>query len=193
MPYSLGFNARFVIGSLCLSLLASSGRGADAFRLSNDDLVADFDASGLVRIALANSSHAFSLAGDSAALTVNGETLSVRDLERMGITRREDRIAYTYARGDKQLEVIYELKPGWRFVSKHLVLTLPLEASLRVDTVEALRAEIGTPIAPSTGPATPAAQCSCAWGKPMRRPTSAPAWCSRTRSSSGTGRGGSLR
>ncbi len=125
MPYSLGFNAPFVIGGLCLSLLASSGRGADAFRLSNGGLVADFDASGLVRIALANSSHSFSLAGDSAALTVDGETLDVRDLERVGITQRQDRIAYTYARGDKQLEVIYELKPGWRFVSKHLVLTLP--------------------------------------------------------------------
>lgn len=98
---------------------------ADRLQLSNGKVSADFDSQGLVQLSLAESSHRFTLAGDTASLTVNGEKLSMPGLRLGSTRRRKNSLTYTYAAGDRQLLVIYELKPGWSFVSKQLVLTLP--------------------------------------------------------------------
>ncbi len=147
MKHSSEIGPLALVGGLCLTLCVSHGRGAESVSLSNGELVAEFDATGLARVSLAKSGHALSLTGDSASITVDGQTLSVRDLERTGLTQRGHSVVYTYAAGDKRLEVIYELEPGWQFVSKQIALTLPPQATSRVDTVEGLQIEVGSPIA----------------------------------------------
>ncbi len=131
------------------ALLATTALAAEParFTLKNDTLAAEFDAAGLVRLSDAATGQSLDLARDAATLTVNGETLAVPGLKLTAAKRHRGAVTYTYAAGDKQLQVIYELKPGWHFVSKQLVLTLPSGSTCRVDAIEMLHAELKTPIA----------------------------------------------
>jgi hypothetical protein len=147
MPHTLTNNQRLLCSALCLSLLAPALRAAERFTLDNGTLSAGFDHAGLVQLAMPNSPLRFTLANDSATLTVNGEKLAVPGLKLTGTRLRKESITYTYAAGEGQLEVIYELKPGWQFVSKQLVLTLPAGNTSRVEAIEMLRAELKTPVA----------------------------------------------
>lgn len=147
MKHSLPRGIRLMAGSLCLSLLVAGAHSADRLSLSNGEISAHFQAAGLRQLTLPNSQRSLVLAGDSAALTVNGQKLAVPGLKLLETKRGKDSLAFRYEAGDKQLQVIYELKPGWHFVSKQLVLTLPPNSTSRLDTIEMLRAEVRTPIA----------------------------------------------
>jgi len=135
---------------LCLVLwffVPHAPAGPVRFTLRNEHLLAQFDEHGLVSLSRRAAPLTLALAGESAAVTVNGEKLAVPGLERVGVERRKNSLTYTYATGDKRLQVVYELKPGWEFVSKRLMLELPAGATGRVETIEVLRATIKTPIA----------------------------------------------
>ena len=147
MNHSTLHASRILLGPLCLALSTLAPRAAERLQLSNGKVTADFDAQGLVQLSLAKSSHSFAWAGDAASLTVNSEKLPVPGLKPASTRRRKDTVTYTYAAGDRQLQVIYELKPGWQFVSKQLVLTLPPGSTSRVEAIEMLGAEVKTPIA----------------------------------------------
>jgi hypothetical protein len=147
MNPSFPIRRRLLLRVLGLALLASFAQGAERITLNNGEIAADFDDTGLVRLSVPASTVDLTMTGDSATLTVNGEKLAVPGLKLTGAKRREESVTYTYAAGDKQLEVIYELKPGWQFVSKQLVLTLPAGSTSRVDALEMFRAEVKTPIA----------------------------------------------
>ncbi len=140
-------NHALLHATLCLSLLTPVARGADRFTLENGNISADFDSSGLAQLTLLNSKQSLILANDSAMLTVNGERLAAPGLKLVDTKRQKESIVYTYQAGDKQLRVIYELKPGWKFVSKQLVLTLPPGRTVRIDAAEAFRTELKTPVA----------------------------------------------
>ena len=54
---------------------------------------------------------------------------------------------YTYEQGPYQLQVVYELQPGWRFVSKRLFVTQAKGKTIRVGKVTPFIGKIGGPIA----------------------------------------------
>jgi len=64
MKHSFGIGPLVLVGGLCLTLCVSPGRGAESMTIGNGEITADFDATGLVRVSLAKSGHALSLAGD---------------------------------------------------------------------------------------------------------------------------------
>lgn len=134
--------------SAALALATTAGAAEPArLTLKNDRLAAEFEGAGLVRLTDLASQQTLALAADSASLTVNGEKLSAPGLKLTGAKHRKESVTYTYAAGDKRLQVVYELKPGWHFLSKQLVLTLAPGGTARVDALEMLRAELKTPIA----------------------------------------------
>ncbi|MCF7674067.1 MAG: hypothetical protein K9N23_01770 [Akkermansiaceae bacterium] len=135
----------------CLSLtaglflfapLASGGQ----FRLDNGLLTAEFDDHGLTGLAAAGAPAVLEFANDSAALEVAGERLEVAGLKLTGMKEEKESLTYSYAAGNRQLEVVYQLKPSWRFVSKQLRLTLPAGSTARIGSVNAFRANLKTPV-----------------------------------------------
>ena len=152
-----------LVATVCLGLWLPAAFGADRFKLSNGEISAEFDETGLASIVLLRrdqeprqeqqqehdqeQEQGIKFQGESAVLTVNGQRLAVPGLTLTDTKRRKESVTYAYVAGDKELHVIYELKPGWRFVSKQLVLSLPPGSTSRVDAVELLRAEIQSPIA----------------------------------------------
>ncbi|MCX6876202.1 MAG: hypothetical protein NTW21_20705 [Verrucomicrobia bacterium] len=156
--------------ALGCGLLAPSLSPAEQFRLHNELIAADFDATGLTRLALPNSAAVLELAQDSAALTVDGERLAGPGLKLTGTQQEQDRLTYTYSAGDRQLQVIYELQPTWQFVSKQLVLTLAKDRTSRVNAVEVFRAELKTPVARETKASNGSGAVFLRLGKPEAKP-----------------------
>ncbi len=141
---------RFLPLALLLGLLAPGAPGAaptETMILDNGLVTAGFGPGGLVRLAQGSPPHTVSLAERAITLTVDGERLAVPGLRLVETKQLRESLTYTYAAGDKQLQVIYELRPGWHFVSKQIVLQLPPGAACRVEALELFRAELKTPIA----------------------------------------------
>jgi len=141
------FCSSLALGACCLSLLLPSSRGADGFSLDNGRLLARFDETGLRQLELHGSGASLSLEGDSASITVDGQRLAAPGLALLGAKRGRTSVRYLYAAGDKRIEVLYELKDGWDFVSKQLLLTLPTESASRVESILMLGADVRSPIA----------------------------------------------
>ena len=132
--------------SVGLCLLAPLPASAKQFRLDNGLVTAEFDDSGLTRLTPVGVPAALEFANDSASLKVGSEVLTVPGLALSDTREEKETLTYIYPAGDKRLEVIYQLKPGWRFVSKQLRLTLPAGATARVDTVSVFGAEMKAPV-----------------------------------------------
>ncbi|MEI7909383.1 MAG: hypothetical protein WCK77_07080 [Verrucomicrobiota bacterium] len=133
--------------ALGLGLLAPALALAAPIHLQNALLTAEFDAGGLTRLTLANSPAVLDVANDTASLTVDGERLAMPGLKLTGTQQDKESVTYTYAAGNKQVQVKYELKPAWQFISKQLILTLPRDGTSRVNEVEVFRANLKTPVA----------------------------------------------
>ena len=135
----------------CL-LVPAGFRGAPASAaqtetLDNGAVTATFEDGALVRLRNTASNRVLELSGDSATMTVNGEKFAAPGRKLIATERRPDGIAFKYEAGDKQFQIVYELKPGWQFVSKQIRLTLPAGGTCRVEAAEVLRANLKTPIA----------------------------------------------
>lgn len=133
-----------------LILLSGAGvcaTAAETETLDNGTVRATFRDGALVQLGSTDCDSALELAGDSASLTVDGQTLATPDRKLIATERRPDALMFSYEAGDRQFQVVYELKPDWHFVSKQLRLTLPAGATCRVEAAEVLRAELQTPIA----------------------------------------------
>ena len=133
--------------SVALCLLAPLPASAKQFRLDNGLIAAEFDDSGLTRVTPVGIPAALEFANDSSSLKLNGEELKVPGLALSDTREEKEALTYIYTAGDKRLEVVYQLKSGWRFVSKQLRLTLPAGATARVDAVSVFGAEMKTPVA----------------------------------------------
>jgi len=143
--------ARLVLSGAAIfvlvSLVTEAARAGEPPKLDNGIISAEFGPTGMVRITNAASRWSVALAEAPVTLVLDGERISPPALKLTGSERRETSIAYSYQAGDRRLEAVYELKPGWHFVSKRLVLTLPAGATCRVGNVEVLRAKIASPVA----------------------------------------------
>jgi hypothetical protein len=133
--------------ALGFCFMHSAAHAAENFSLANSGISADFNSTGLVRLTLLKSKQSLVLAGDTASLTVNGERISTSGLPLVDVDQKKESITFHYRSGEKELAVIYELKPGWKFVSKHLALTLSSQSTARIDAAQVLAAEIKTSIA----------------------------------------------
>lgn len=120
---------------------------AKQFRLDNGLLAAEFDATGLTRLGMVGDAASIAFTNDSASLEIAGEMLDVAGLKLTNTREDKQSLTYVYASGNRQLEVIYQLKPGWRFVTKQLRLTLPSGGTAKIDKVGVFGAEITNPVA----------------------------------------------
>jgi hypothetical protein len=135
-----------LIAGVVVTAPAILGAEPPRITLSNGQISAEFRAGSLVHLSSLVSKQFLELDGDSASLTVGGETLAVPDLRLLDTQQGKESLAFTFRAGDKTLQVVYNLQQGWHFVSKQLVLTIPGGSTTRVDAVEVFRADLKTPV-----------------------------------------------
>ncbi len=90
--------------------------------LTNGILRADFGPRGL--IALTDSDgYRYRFQQDGFSITIGDQTIDSRALAPPSRTREPGRVSYRYTAADVTLQVEYELRTGWHFLSKQLVVS----------------------------------------------------------------------
>jgi hypothetical protein len=124
------------------AVLFAAARAATAqTTLGNIVLSAQFDDRGLAAIVDADTG-TYRFVHDDFALVIDGKSHDSRSLQAPAHTASRDRATYTWAAGAFSIDVIYEVRPDWRFVSNQLAIRSPGAANHRVDEVIVFRAEV---------------------------------------------------
>jgi hypothetical protein len=140
-----GLFGRFVVLCLGLAGLAAAAPAGD-FVLENGRLKAEFSDRGLVSLTDLRTSHKVVFSGDPSALTVNGERIAVDSLGPAEVETKTAKLTFRYVRDPYTFDVAYELRPGWGFLSKQIILTSAVSTPLRVKDVALLAAKLDLPV-----------------------------------------------
>jgi len=125
----------------CVLLAVSSAAfSQETHVLKNDRIKAEFDERGLVGISANDRTLEFK--GDLSAITIDGRTIDTSTLTPAGVDGKGNTLIYRFG---PDLNVVYEIKPDWGFVSKQLVYSKGGE--FRVNSVSLLGSELGNAIA----------------------------------------------
>ena len=135
--------------------LASSP--ALAQTLTNARITAHFGKRGLVALDARSSSQggaAKAVAGptripfptEDFGVTLGGQAYESRTLPAPAVTASKDKVSFAWTAGPFQVTVVYELQPGWDFLSKQLSVASTAATSFRVDEVTVFKSELAVPI-----------------------------------------------
>ena len=123
---------RFAAALLCGGLAAAT--------LSNGKLTAGFNGRGLVSVA----DHP--LTEDNFSLVLDGKSYESSTLANPLQKSIAGRITFTYTAGRYTIDVVYELRSDWQFLSKQLIVTADPAAKFRIDEVAVFRSSVTEPV-----------------------------------------------
>jgi hypothetical protein len=99
------------------------GVPAAAATLSNGRISADFDGRGLTSITDHATHHTYNFSTDGFSIILGGQLLDSATAKPVSQKKDLHTIAFYYNSGPYKVDVVYELKPKWRFVSKRIMVT----------------------------------------------------------------------
>lgn len=135
-----------VLSLVSVVLLATSlnASGAASHVLSNDKVTARFDERGLQSLYDQRVGRTLSLAVDDFALKIDGQEIRGANLRAPTVRNETSRLVYSFEADPYKVDVTYELRPGWNFISKQLTVTSSgAKQSFRVNRVEAISDRVG--------------------------------------------------
>ena len=127
--------------------------------LRNSQLTAQFGDRGLSSLEDRALNKKIALAGDTFSLTIDGHEISSDPLKDPAVKTDATSVRYVFDAPPYQIEVVYSLSPGWRFVSKRLIVNTASKREFHVDRIEVFDARLSD----TTGSAYVAAS---RWVKP---------------------------
>ena len=122
------------------------GEENDPRYLSNDKIKAEFTDRGLSRITDKTLNQTVTFAKDEFSLTLNGEKTDSETVSAGSVKKEEDSLVYLFEMAPSTVKVVYELKTGWRFVSKQIFVTYPKGSAYRVNNLQVFRSTLRNPI-----------------------------------------------
>lgn len=128
---------------LCAALIGGA-RVARAQLLQNSHLRANFGPRGLVALTDIADAHTDRLQRDDIAITIGDQVIDSRMLAAPVVTRAPHALSYRYTAGTYRIDVTYELKPGWHFVSKQIGITALVARRYMVNDVSLFRTTLAT-------------------------------------------------
>lgn len=140
---------------LCVFLFLSLGvgfamnarsSGAERYVLSNDKVRAEFDGRGIVALSDIKTGDRVQWSGENFSLTIDGEKIEGAALGTPSVKKEKNSLTFNHTSGLYKMRVIYELKPGWHFISKQIYVEHPQSAGFHVNEVEAFAAKLVTPV-----------------------------------------------
>ena len=99
-------------------LLAAGRVGWAGQSLENEKIRAAFDDRGLVSLWDKQRQRALRLTADRWSFIIDHHLVDSQYLKPRPPVREADRLRYTFREGRFDVAVVYELKPGWRFLTK---------------------------------------------------------------------------
>lgn len=127
---------------LAFSLGSAAAVAQAPVSLENAALRAELGARGLISLTDRARGDTHRFRTDEFSVTLDGERYESGTLGNPLRRVEARRVTYAWSAGPYQLDVVYELEPDWRFVSKQLRVTGPRGAGYRVDEVTVFRAAL---------------------------------------------------
>ncbi len=118
---------------IVLSFAALLSACTSRHELSNEYLAVTFTDQGVSLVKERQSNLSLPVVNDHFMLVIDGDTLNSTGMTPARVTRDKESRTEHYEEGGYRISVIYELKAGWRFVSKQLHITSDEKESFRVD------------------------------------------------------------
>lgn len=139
--------------SACLSLDALAAQVTAT--IANDAVRAEFGERGLRAVIEQRARGAVRrVTSDEFSFSINAESLISEEMKTTLLEKKADKVRYRYENSRFGFDVIYELRPGWRFVSKQIVVTKAPTERFHVRRVEAFRLTLEDDIADMHVPGT---------------------------------------
>jgi hypothetical protein len=123
-----------------------SATGTSRYTLTNDKLRVEFDGRGMVSIDDFALGSKLPIKTDRFTLTLNQELIDSAQLLVAAARAEAGSVTYTFRAASWKFEIVYELRSGWRFVSKQILVDGLPEDSFRVDRAEPLQLAVGDEI-----------------------------------------------
>ena len=136
---------------LLLAVLTIPCRG-QTLQLKNDRLAAQFGPRGLLSITDLESNVTLHFQRDEFSLLVDQESFESVRLAPPRVEQEQDGLAYYYQERGFSLRVSYEMRSGWRFITKRLQIIDSPAATYSVKQMEPLRISMGEKIESSFTP-----------------------------------------
>lgn len=133
--------SRAFLYALCIMMASATVVYANAF-LDNGIVRAEFDSRGLVSIRDIGLNRTFTFQNDNCSVTVGGVAINTSSLTPAVDTSVNNAVSFLFTSGNYRLKVIYEIRAGWRFVSRQIELTPTVPGSFRVNSVTAMSAKV---------------------------------------------------
>jgi hypothetical protein len=136
------------LGLLVLAgvLATHRARAATEVSLANLRITARFGDRGLTSITDASLSRAYRFPQDDFGVTIDGRAYDSRTLQEPSRTSSKDRVTYAWTAGPYRVNVVYDVRPGWGFVSKQLSIVSAPGRRFHVDAVGVFRTSLAAPI-----------------------------------------------
>jgi hypothetical protein len=136
------------LGIIARSLLLTSVTAAalSAATLSNDKVTAQFGDRGLTSLRDDTTHAVYHFPKDEFAVSIDGkryDSASMNPRERRG---DEQTMGFIFEAGIYTMTVTYELRPGWRFLSKRIAIDSSASGPFTIDEVTVFREAISDPI-----------------------------------------------
>lgn len=122
--------------------------------LENPAIRAELGAGGLVSLTDRIAGGVYRFRADDFSITLGGARYESATLPAPARRAETGRVTYAWTAGPYRVEVVYELRPEWRFLSKQLFVTAAPGVEFRVDEIGVFRAVLDEPPAEMFVPPT---------------------------------------
>ena len=137
---------RIVITLIGAVLLVGALPGFARETLENEVLRVEFDDQGLTALHDKTLGKTLAFAGDHFSIIVEHQLINSKHLKARQHTRTPDSLTYTFREGASDIQVVYALKPGWRFLTKQIRFTSRKDAIYTVGHVTVFQGRLNTPV-----------------------------------------------
>ena len=128
---------------LALILIAAAARkDAAELVLMNEHIRAVFTNDGAYSLLDMHTGNKLRLEGVAFSIRVNGQALRNDMVSRSTLTIKKDRLTWGYDVGGFKVSVVYELQPGWTFLSKQIFVEPEKPAPFRVNEINGFAAAL---------------------------------------------------
>lgn len=148
---------------------------AEDFTLENGRLKAEFNDHGLVALSDVRTGRRVVFSSDPTGVTIGGQRISVEDLGPAEVETKPAKLTYRYVRDPYTFDVAYELRPGWEFLSKQIIVTSAGRSALRLKNIALLDSKLDRPVLDELKLADGRWGSFCRFGA-AGSPSGAPAW-----------------
>ena len=107
--------------------------------LANGKIAAEFGDRGLVSLHDTESGATFHFSKDEFAVRLDGKDYDAASLGKPVRKEDERRVGFSYTAGPYRIDVIYELRPEWRFLSKEIWIASSTGDKFRVNEITVFR------------------------------------------------------